>query len=147
MSEFVVMSPCYELLRYGHDLIDRQTADAHAQRKQSKFVFGPADLIDPGKPPTPDNFRFEARQVEAADVAIFAGKTERPLQDNESWGRRRKHALPAPLLSFPVNGATKTAVGGQFKICPHCEGFGKGRDGSGKIVSCSECGGIGKFQA
>jgi hypothetical protein len=90
MSEYVIMSPCYELLRYGHDLIDRQTADAHAQGKQSKFVYGPVDLIDPEKPPTPDNFRFEARQMLAADIAVFVERTEKPSQDNESWGRRRK---------------------------------------------------------
>jgi hypothetical protein len=89
MSEYVVMSPCYELLRYGHDLIDRQTADAHAQGKQSKFVFGPADLVDPGKPPTTGNYRFEARQAEAADVVVFVERVEKPFTDNESWGRRR----------------------------------------------------------
>lgn len=89
MSEFIVMSPCYELLRYGHDLIDRQTADAHAQGKRSKFVFGPADLIDPGKPPTPDNYRFEARQAEAADIVEFIELKE-VIVPSGDWGRRRK---------------------------------------------------------
>ena len=77
---YTVMSPCYELLRYGHDLIEKQTADAHAQGKLSKFVFGPADLIDPGKPPTPDNYRFEARQAEAADVVVYVYKKSQNIK-------------------------------------------------------------------
>jgi hypothetical protein len=89
MSNFIIMSPCYELLRYGHDLIKRQTADAHAQGKQSKFVFGPVDLIDPGKPPTPDNYRFEARQAEEADVVVFVDKMK-VITPEGDWGRRRK---------------------------------------------------------
>jgi len=91
MSEYIVMSPCYELLRYGHDAIKKQTDDAHAQGKKSKFVFGPADLIDPDKPPTTDNVRFEICQIEAVDVIVFTGyNTEKQPQVNESWGRRRK---------------------------------------------------------
>ena len=92
-NEYIVMSPCYELLRYGHDLIDRQTADAHAQGKQSKFVFGPADLIDPGKPPIPENFRFEVRQAEAADIVVFTGEGTEKSPDNESWGRQHKRII------------------------------------------------------
>lgn len=86
---FVIMSPVYEILRYGHDLIKRQTVDAHAQGKQSKFVFGSVDLIDPEKPPTPDNYRFEARQAEDADVAVFVNKKEVTPPEGD-WGRRRK---------------------------------------------------------
>jgi hypothetical protein len=93
MSEYIVMSPCYELLRYGHDLIERQTADAHAQGKQSKFVFGPADLIDPGKPPTPDNYRFEACQAEAADVVVFVDRKNVVVEEGVTWGRRRKRVI------------------------------------------------------
>ena len=91
MSEYIVMSPCYELLRYGHDIIKKQTADAHAIGKQSKFVFGPVDLIDPEKSPTPDNFRFEACQVEAADVVVFVEERDPLIKDpqvnEEPWGR------------------------------------------------------------
>jgi len=68
---FIVMSPVYELLRYGHNKIKEQTADAHVAKKLSKFIIGVPDLIDPDKPPTPDNFRFEARQAEDADIVIF----------------------------------------------------------------------------
>jgi hypothetical protein len=73
------MSPCYELLRYGHDIIKNQTDDAHALGKQSKFVIGPVDLIDPNKPPTVDNFRFEVSQAEAADVVVFVNKDRSAL--------------------------------------------------------------------
>jgi hypothetical protein len=91
MPEYVVMSPCYELLRYGHDTIKKQTADAHAIGKQSKFVFGPVDLIDPTQPPTPDNYRFEACQAEVADVVVFVDPKDRIVEDTETlWGRRRK---------------------------------------------------------
>jgi hypothetical protein len=90
MSEYVVMSPCYELLRYGHDLIERQTADAHVIGKLSKFVFGPVDLIDSTKPPTPENYRFEACQAEAADVVVFVEPEKAVINDEALWGRRRK---------------------------------------------------------
>lgn len=76
---YIVMSPCYELLRYGHDIIKNQTDDAHVLGKLSKFVIGPADLIDPDKPPTTDNFRFEVCQAEAADVVVFINKDRSTL--------------------------------------------------------------------
>ena len=65
------MSAVYEIGRYGHDKIQRQTIDAHARGKLSKFVITSHDLIDPIKPPTPDNYRFEAVQAEHADVVVY----------------------------------------------------------------------------
>jgi hypothetical protein len=72
MNKFIVMSACYEVTRYGHDKIKKQTTDAHTGGKYSKFVITPHDLIDPTKPPTPDNYRFEAIQAEHADVVLYA---------------------------------------------------------------------------
>ena len=60
MKSFIVMSPNYELLRYGHDRIKSQADDAHAMGKLAKFVIGSSDLVDSNNPPTPDNFKFEA---------------------------------------------------------------------------------------
>lgn len=71
MSKYIVMSAVYEIGRYGHDKIQRQTTDAHTRGMKSKFVITAHDLIDPTKPPTPDNFRFESRQAEDADVVVF----------------------------------------------------------------------------
>jgi hypothetical protein len=90
-EKFIVMSPCYEILRYGHDKIKRDVEDAHAVGKLSKFVFGINDLIDPEKPPTPDNFKFEVCQAEVADVVIFVDGKE-PIIQNDfcEWGRRKK---------------------------------------------------------
>ena len=73
MSKFIVISACYEVGRYGHDKSARQTADAHAMGKKTKFVITPHDLIDPSKPPAPTNFRFEACQIDAPDVVLYAG--------------------------------------------------------------------------
>ena len=72
--KFIVMSPTYEILRYGHDKIKHQVEDAHAQGKLAKFVIGVQDLIDPALPPAIDNFKFEACQYEVVDVAIFVDK-------------------------------------------------------------------------
>jgi hypothetical protein len=47
--------------------------------KQTKFIIGPADLVDPEKPPTPDNFRFEAHQAEEADVVIYVDKNRKSV--------------------------------------------------------------------
>ena len=63
-----------EVTRYGHDKIQRQTTDAHARDKLSKFVITSHDLIDPTKPPTPDNYRFEAIQADHADIVIYVDK-------------------------------------------------------------------------
>lgn len=71
MSEFIVMSPCYEILRYGHDKIKNQVADAHRQGKLAKFVITTHDLIDPLMKPSIVNFKFELCQLEAVDVALF----------------------------------------------------------------------------
>lgn len=79
MSKFIVMSPTYEILRYGHDKIKRQTTDAHTAGKFSKFIINADDLIDPNKPPNPENFRFEAVQAEHADVVIFINKDRSSL--------------------------------------------------------------------
>jgi len=46
MPQCIVMSPCYEILRYGHDKIKNQVEDAHKQGKLAKFVIGVQDLID-----------------------------------------------------------------------------------------------------
>jgi len=71
MNKYIVMSPCYEILRYGHDKIKKQTIDAHTARKLSKLVIGQSDLIDCSKSPAPDNFRFECCQAEHADIVIY----------------------------------------------------------------------------
>jgi len=42
--------------------------------KLTKFIIGWYDLIDPSKPPAPENYRFEARQAEDADVVLFVNK-------------------------------------------------------------------------
>jgi hypothetical protein len=72
MNNFIVMSAVYEIGRYGHDKIKKQTVDAHALGKLSKFVITPHDLIDPTKLPTRENYRFEAIQADHADIVIFA---------------------------------------------------------------------------
>jgi hypothetical protein len=72
--EFIVTSPCYEILRYGHDSIKDKATDAHTAGKLLKFIIGFYDLKDPEKPPTPDNFRFEVCQAEDADIVIFVDK-------------------------------------------------------------------------
>jgi hypothetical protein len=72
MDKFIVMSACYEVTRYGHDKIKRQTIDAHTGGKLSKFIITPHDLIDRTKPPTIDNYRFEARQADDADIVEFS---------------------------------------------------------------------------
>jgi hypothetical protein len=77
MNKFVVTSPCYEILRFGHNIVKSHTADAHAQGKFSKFVIGPADLINPSLPPTIDNFRFECCQVDQADVVIYVDQNRK----------------------------------------------------------------------
>ena len=71
---YIVMSPCYEILRYGHDKIKKQTTDAHTAGKLSKLVIGQSDLIDRSRPPTPDNFRFEACQADHADIVIYVSQ-------------------------------------------------------------------------
>ena len=78
MANFVVMSPSTEPLRYGHDIMARQTADAHAQGKLAKFVIGWRELKDPDKSPTPDNFKFNPCQAEAPDIVIFIDKNGKP---------------------------------------------------------------------
>lgn len=70
MNKFIVMSPCYETIRYPN-LIKRRTTDAHSMGKFSKFIIGSSDLIDPKKGPIPENFRFEASQAEVADIVIY----------------------------------------------------------------------------
>ena len=90
-EKFIVMSPCYEILRYGHDRVKKQVEDAHAVGKILKFIIGVDDLIDPSKPPTPDNYKFEACQAEVADVVIFVDRKEPPIRnDSCEWGRRKK---------------------------------------------------------
>jgi len=74
---FIVTSPCYEILRYGHDSVKDKATDAHTAGKLLKFVVGSADLKDPEKPPTPDNFRFESRQAEDADIVIYVDKNRK----------------------------------------------------------------------
>jgi hypothetical protein len=71
MSKYIVMSAVYEIGRYGHDKIQRQTTDAHTAGKKSKFIITVHDLIDSSKPPTPENYRFEAIQAEHADVVVY----------------------------------------------------------------------------
>ena len=68
---FIVMSPVYEILRYGHDQIKKQTIDAHTLGKLSKLIIGKPDLINQNLPPLPDNFRFEKQQFYDADIVIF----------------------------------------------------------------------------
>jgi hypothetical protein len=76
-KQFIVMSPCYEILRYGHNKIKDQVVDAHTGGKLAKFIIGPQDLTDPSKSPIRNNFKFEACQFDAADVVLFVnnGKT------------------------------------------------------------------------
>lgn len=76
-NKFIVMSVCYELLRYGHDLIKRQTEDAHALGKFSKLVITHGDLIDPNLPPTTDNYKFESCQADQADVVIYVDQNRK----------------------------------------------------------------------
>lgn len=92
MSEFIVMSPVYELLRYGHGQIKKQVDDAHALGKLAKFVYGPVDLKDPSKPPTPDNYRFEPCQAAVVDIVVFVDKKD-PVEVEGEWGRRKKRVL------------------------------------------------------
>jgi hypothetical protein len=75
-NKFIVMSPCYELLRYGHDKIKNQTIDAHTIGKLSKFIIGHRDLINPNLPPNITNFRFETCQYDHADIVIFVDKNQ-----------------------------------------------------------------------
>ena len=71
MNKFIVMSPCYETIRYGKDLIKKRTIDAHTGGKYSKFIINSDDLKDPTKLPTPENFKFEPCQAEDADIVIY----------------------------------------------------------------------------
>jgi len=71
MKKYIVMSPCYEILRFGHDKIKKQTTDAHTAGKFSKLVIGQSDLIDRSLAPTSDNFRFESCQADHADIVIY----------------------------------------------------------------------------
>jgi hypothetical protein len=77
MNKFICISPTYEILRYGHDKKKAQTEDAHRMGKLTKFIIGWYDLIDPSKPPAPENYRFEACQAEDADVVIFVDKNRK----------------------------------------------------------------------
>lgn len=91
MEEFIVLSPCYEVIRYGQDYIKKRVDDAHAVGKLAKFVFDIDDLKDPNKPPTSDNFKFELCQAEVADIVIFADRKKPPIQnDSCEWGRKKK---------------------------------------------------------
>lgn len=84
MSEYVVISPCYEILRYGHDKIKNSVRDIHTAGKLAKFVIGEHDLIDPRKPAEPGNFKFEDCQYEAPDIVILCrGKGEREILKGE----------------------------------------------------------------
>lgn len=74
MSKYVVISPCYEILRYGHDKIKNAVTDIHTSGKLAKFVFGTSDLIDPTQAPGRGNLRFEACQVDDPDILIFVDK-------------------------------------------------------------------------
>ena len=74
MPQYIVMSPCYEILRYGHDKIKNQVVDAHTAGKLAKFIIGAQDLIDPSKPPDRDNLRFEACQIDDPDIVIYIDK-------------------------------------------------------------------------
>jgi hypothetical protein len=47
--------------------------------KLTKLIIGWYDLIDPSKPPAPDNYRFEARQAEDTDVVIFVDKNRKAV--------------------------------------------------------------------
>jgi hypothetical protein len=76
---FIVVSPNYELLRFGHDLIQKQTTDAHTAGKYLKLIIGTSDLINPNNPPTPDNFRFEPCQFESADIVIYIDKNRKSI--------------------------------------------------------------------
>jgi hypothetical protein len=74
MNKFICTGPTYEILRYGHDKIKNLTEDAHRMGKLTKLVIGWYDLIDPLKPPSPENYRFEACQAEHPDIVIFVDK-------------------------------------------------------------------------
>lgn len=71
MNGYTVISPCYEILRYGHDKIKNAVRDIHTQGKLAKFVIGEHDLIDPAKPAVPGNFRFEDCQFDDPDIVIL----------------------------------------------------------------------------
>jgi hypothetical protein len=88
MDKFIVMSAVYEIGRYGHDKIKRQTADAHTGGKLSKFIITSHDLIDPEKPPTPDNYRFEAIQADHADIVLYVGVNTIVIKGEKLLGRR-----------------------------------------------------------
>jgi hypothetical protein len=81
------MSPCYEILRYGHDKTKNQVTDAHTAGKLAKFIIGEQDLINRLAPPQRgfheapffdplkgNPFKFEFRQFEAADIVIYVDK-------------------------------------------------------------------------
>ena len=72
----IVMSPCYEVLRYGHEKIQNQVQDAHTAGKLAKLVIGPCDLIDESQPPAPGNFKFDYSQYRAVDIVIFVKNRE-----------------------------------------------------------------------
>lgn len=76
MSQYIVMSPNYEVLRYGPNKIPNQVKDAHSMGKLAKFVIGPQDIIDLSKPPKPGNFKFEDTQYEAVDIVIYVDGKE-----------------------------------------------------------------------
>jgi len=77
MRQYVVISPCYEILRYGHDKIKNSVKDIHTAGRLAKFVFGVHDLIDPSKDPDRGNFRFEACQVDDPDILVFVDKNRK----------------------------------------------------------------------
>lgn len=79
MIQYVIMSPNYELLRYGHDKIQKQVDDAHAVGKKAKFIITKYDLIECDKPAEPSNFRFEICQYQAADVVVFVNGNDRKI--------------------------------------------------------------------
>jgi len=100
---YIVLSPCYETIRYGKDIVERHTRDAHAVGKLTKFIYGYSDLIDPTKPPTLDNLKFEARQVTDADESIFVDRAKEPLPeptDPALWGRRKKRVQATQRNSY-----------------------------------------------
>lgn len=99
--EFIVLSPCYETIRYGQDFIKKRTIDAHAVGKFTKFIYGPSDLKDPTKPPTLDNLKFESRQALDADVTIFSDKIkDDPPTDPASWGRKKKRVAGSRINKY-----------------------------------------------
>jgi len=77
MSNFIVISPNNEPLRYGPNVIKNQVADAHTIGKLVKFVIGWRDLKDPDKPPTPDNFILSANQIDDPDIIVFVDRCGR----------------------------------------------------------------------